>query len=81
MNKFFTSYPGVKRWINESETMAIKNAPMSEHTHPIKLMPPNPAKVAGIIKTPAPIILPTTNEVLVHKPSLLSGDEFTKYVC
>ena len=46
---------------------------MEEHTQPIKLMPPKLAKVEGIIKTPAPIILPTTKDVLVHKPNFLSA--------
>ena len=46
---------------------------MAEQTQPSKLMLPKLANVAGIKKTPAPIILPTTKEVLVHKPSFLSA--------
>ena len=56
-----------------ANTFESKKAPMEEHTQPIKLMPPKLASVAGIINTPAPIILPTTKEVLVHKPNFLSA--------
>lgn len=43
---------------------------MAENTHPNKPILPNEAIAAGIKNTPAPIMLPTTNEVLVHKPNL-----------
>ena len=45
---------------------------MEDAIQPIMLMPPKLANVDGIIKTPAPIILPSTNEVLVHKPNFLT---------
>ena len=56
-----------------ANTFESKKAPMAEQTQPSKLMLPKLANVAGIKKTPAPIILPTTKEVLVHKPSFLSA--------
>lgn len=49
---------------------------MAENTHPSKLTLPNEAKATGIKKTPAPIILPTTNDVVLHKPNLLSEVSF-----
>jgi hypothetical protein len=48
---------------------------MEENIHPNTLMPPKAANAEGIRKTPDPIMLPTTSEVLVHKPSLFFGDE------
>ena len=62
-----------------ANTFESKKAPIEEQTQPIKLIPPKLASVAGIIKTPAPIILPTTKEVLVHKPNFLSAACITKY--
>jgi hypothetical protein len=48
-------------------------APMEEPIQPNKLMPPYVANVAGNRKIPEPIMLPTTNAVLDHKP-ILAGD-------
>ena len=42
---------------------------MAENSHPSKLMLPNEAIAAGTKKTPDPIILPTTSEVLVQIPN------------
>ena len=47
---------------------------MAENTQPNKLILPKEANAAGIKKTPAPIMLPTTSEVLVHNPNF-RGDE------
>ena len=48
-------------------------APAEEPIHPNKLMPPKTAREAGSKNTPEPIMLPTTSEVVVHKP-ILAGD-------
>jgi hypothetical protein len=45
-------------------------APSEEHIHPIKLMAPYPASVAGRRNIPDPIMFPTTKAVLVHNPIL-----------
>ena len=49
---------------------AIKKAPTAEKSHPNKLTLPNEAIAVGTRKTPEPIILPTTSEVLVQMPNL-----------
>jgi hypothetical protein len=54
-----------------ANTFAITIAPIAEHTQPIKLILQKLAKAEGIKKTPAPIIFPTTSEVLVHMPIFL----------
>ena len=41
---------------------------MAENIQPNKPMLPKEAMAAGIKNTPAPIMLPTTNEVVVHRP-------------
>jgi hypothetical protein len=46
-------------------------APVAEMTHPSKLILPKAAREAGNKKTPDPIILPTTSDELVQKPSFL----------
>jgi hypothetical protein len=51
-------------------TLAKKNEPIAENTQPSKPILPKLAIAAGIKNTPAPIMLPTTKEVLVHKPNL-----------
>jgi hypothetical protein len=51
------------------KTFARKNEPTAENTQPNNPMLPKPAIAAGIKNTPAPIILPTTREVLVHRPN------------
>ena len=46
-------------------------APSAENNQPIKLMLPKLASADGIKNTPAPIILPTTKDVLVQSPIFL----------
>jgi hypothetical protein len=54
------------------KTFARKNEPTAENTQPNKPILPKLAIAAGSKKTPAPIILPATREVLVHKPNFFS---------
>jgi hypothetical protein len=54
-----------------AKTFAITIAPNAENNHPIKLILPKLAKAEGIKKTPAPIMFPTTSEVLVQMPIFL----------